>query len=433
MIPEASVDILLAVAVALACGLIIGFERSWRGDAPSPARDAGTLAGTGDRPAGIRTFGLTGLLGGLLAIAEPATGELFLPAVTLVLGALLVVGYLVEINRVGDAGMTTEIALLLTFVLGVIAGRGHLLPAVAVAVTTATLLGFKEAIHSSLGRLQQHEVQATLQLALAAAVILPLLPNEAMGPWDSLNPRLLGWLILLIAGIGFVGYFAVRFLGARAGLLLTALFGGLTSSTAVSISFARLGRQSPEHAALLGAGIALACASMGPRVMIEVAAVNSRLLPPLLPGLIILTVLPLAAAGFIAWRQPGRSGAQPEAKLDLDNPLALRQALLIGLALAAVFVLSRGAEAWLGDRGVYAMAMLSGIADVDAVTLAIAEQAKGTLAEDVAARAILIAALVNTGMKALYAGIIGGLLVARWASSILIVATLAAAATLPFI
>lgn len=431
--PEASVDILLALAVALACGLIVGFERGWRGDAPSAARDAGTLAGTGDRPAGIRTFALTGLLGGLLAVAEPATGGLFLPAVTLVLGALLVAGYMVEIGRVGDAGLTTEIALLLTFVLGVIAGRGQLLPAVAVAVTTATLLGFKDAIHSSLGRLQQKEVKATLQLALAAAVILPLLPDKAMGPWDSLNPRLLGWLILLIAGIGFVGYFAVRLLGARAGLLLTALFGGLTSSTAVSISFARLGRQSPEHAAMLGAGIALACASMGPRVLIEVAAVNSRLLPPLMPGMIILTALPLAAAAFIAWRQPGQSADRPEAKLDLQNPLALRQALLIGLALAAVFVLSRGAQAWLGDRGVYAMAMISGIADVDAVTLAIAEQAKGTLAEDVAARAILIAALVNTGMKAVYAAVIGGLLVARWASSILLVTTLAAAATLPFI
>lgn len=433
MIPELSVDMLLALAVALACGLIIGFERGWHGDAPSEARDAGNIASTGDRPAGIRSFGLTGLLGGLLAVAEPATGGMFLPAVTLVLGALLVVGYLVEISRVEDAGMTTEIALLLTFVLGVLAGRGHLLPAVAVAVTTATLLGFKEAIHTGLGRLQQHEVQATLQLALIAAVILPLLPDQVMGPWDSLNPRLIGWLILLIAGIGFVGYFAVRFLGARAGLLLTALFGGLTSSTAVTISFARMGRQSSEHSAMLGAGIALACASMGPRVLIEVAAVNSRLLPPLLPGMIILTALPLAAAAFIAWRNPGRSGTKPEAELDLDNPLALRQALLIGLALAAVFVLSRGAEEWLGDRGVYAMAVLSGIADVDAVTLAIAEQAKGTLADDVAARAILIAALVNTGMKAAYAAVLGGIVVARWASSILIVAAIAAAATLPFI
>jgi uncharacterized membrane protein (DUF4010 family) len=413
---------LVPLAVALACGLVVGFERGWRGD-------AGEGPPGGDRIAGIRTFALAGLLGGLVTLADEGV-PLLVPAVTLVVGGLLVAGWLGELRRSGDAGMTTEMALLLVFVLGVVAGHGHLLPAIASAVVTATLLGFKEEIHATLGRLARREVQASLQLAVIAAVVLPLLPDRAMGPWDSLNPRTLGLLVLLIAGIGFVGYFAVRVAGARVGLLFTALLGGLTSSTAVAVGFARLARDAPGRAPLLGAGIALACATMGPRLLVEVAAVNRALVPSLVPGVIALTGVPLVAAAWIALRGESRGASGDDDALTLENPLQLRQALIIGVVLAGVFVLSHGADALFGEGGVYALAVISGVADVDAIALALAKQARDGLDPEVATRGILLAAITNTAMKGVYAGVIGGLVLARWASGILAATVLATAATM---
>lgn len=410
---------LVSLLLALAVGLIIGIERGWHGQDHDKADETDVRRAEGRSVAGIRTFALTGLLGGVCAMVAADTHALILPAGLVVLGALLVGAYLITSGVTRDYGATTEVAILLTFMLGAMAVTGYHLEAASAAVVTAVLLGFKTEIHSTLAKLDRRELHSSLQLLLIALVILPLLPNESMGPWNSLNPRLLGLLVMLIAGIGFVGYFSIRIIGARAGLMLTALLGGLTSSTAVTVAFARLARRSGRRHALLGAGIALACATMVPRLLIEVAALNASLIPRILPGLIALAAVPLLASIWVVrrYRDTGTSS-----EVGINNPLELGQALVIGGILALIFVLTHAAEAWFGDRGLYGLAILSGIADVDAISLAMAKRAGTDLDPELAGNAILLAALSNTLFKAGFAAFIGGMKLARWAASILLVA-----------
>lgn len=419
---------LIPLAVALAVGLIIGFERGWYTQVGSGRGKEPELGSEAPSVAGIRTFALTGLLGGVATLLAE-THPLVLVAALVLLGGLLVVGYVFTTRATGDYGATTEIALALTFVLGAFAVSGYMLEAVAVSVVVAVILGFKTEIHATVGRLDRRELQASLQLLVIVLVVLPLLPDQAMGPWNSLNPRKLGLLMMLIASIGFVGYFAVRIIGPRAGLLLTALFGGLASSTALTVTFARLARARGARHALLGAGIALACGTMAPRLLFEVAVVNPALVPPLLPGMIALAVVPLVAAFWVARHSSAKGKVE---NVGVDNPLEIRQALIITVLLAIIFMLSHGAEAVLGERGIYTLAVLSGIADVDAIGLALAQQAKGSLADDVAARGILLAALSNTAAKAAIAAVIGGRELAKWATSIMLVALAAGTVALIF-
>lgn len=418
------------LGVALAVGLIVGFERGWATHRPQKAGGSGVNDAEGLTLSGIRTFALMGLLGGVLALVAARTSPLLLLAATAIVGALAVAGYVVTTRASHDPGITTEVALVLTFALGLAAGTGYRLEAVAAAVMATMLLGFKAELHASLARLSRREMQAALQMLVVVAVVLPLLPDRALGPWQSLNPHVLGWMVTLIAGVEFVGYFAARVLGARAGMLLTAVLGGLTSSTAVTIAYARLARLDHKHAALSGAGIAIACGTMVPRLMVEIAVTHAALLPLLLPGLAALMLVPVLAAIWAVWRF-GRTGDTDT--IGIDNPLELRKALLFGVVLSLIFMASHAAEAIFGSRGVLVLAALSGIADVDAITLALAAQAKGALAPEVAARGILLAALTNTAVKATIAGIVGGRRLARWTTTYLLTAVAVAALALLWI
>jgi uncharacterized membrane protein (DUF4010 family) len=396
--PGIETELLASLGVALACGLIVGFERGWQQRGEEAAEQ---------RAAGIRTFALAGLAGGVVAAlgADPW----LLAAGLLALAGLSALSWQRDVRSGGDVGMTTELALLATYLLGALATAGHRLEAVSAAVIVALMLGFKAEIHATLGRLNRREVHASLQLLLIAVVVVPLLPDRGLGPFAALNPRTIGLLGLLVAGIGFVGYFAVRLLGARVGLLFTAAFGGLSASTAVTLGYARLARRRQASTELLGAGILLACAIMGPRLAIEVAVVNPALLPPLLPGLAALTLGPAFGAYRLARGVDAEAGRAVTGHAELlENPLELRQAIGLAALIALVFLLVAAARAWLGDAGVYVLAALSGFVDVDAVTLTLAQQAKGDLEQTTAVRAILLAALVNGLVKGLLALGVGG-------------------------
>ncbi len=418
---------LTGMLIALAVGLIIGFERGWRSQNLEEERheeiDDQTVTG-------IRTFGLLGLAGGVVAQLAILSTPLFLAATLLGVAALLIVGYIHTSRATGDLGATTEVAALLAFLLGALAVYGFYLEAAVAAVITAVLLGTKEHIHALLRSLTRLELNASLQMLVIVLVILPLLPNEAMGPWDSLNPHVIGWLVLLIAGISFVGYFAVRVLGDRVGLVLTALLGGLTSSTALTLAFSRMARLGSGRTALLAAGIVLACGTMAPRLLLEVAVVNRALLLPLLPGIVGLGLVPLLAVCWLLWKHKAEQTecAQPT----LSNPMDLQQAVVMALVLTLVFMLSRGAEQWFGNEGVYVLALFAGIADVDAITIALAQQARDGLASEVAMRGILLAAMTNTAVKAVIVLVVGGWPLARRASLVLLLAMLAAGTGLFF-
>lgn len=403
------------LAVALGIGLIVGLERGWK------TRDQHG----GVRTAGLRTFAIAGLGGGIIAAASVPDRFAVLAAATLVVGALIVASYVIGSRQQNDFGMTTELALLTTFGLGAVAVLGAPFEAAAAAVVMTLLLGFKTEFHAAIQKLEREELLATLQLAAIAAVLLPLLPNRDLGPWGAVNPRVVGMLVLLVAGLSYLGYFAVRTLGPRLGLTLTAILGGLSSSTAVTVAYARRARAEPAHRRVLVAGIALAAATMVPRLVIELAAVNRSLLPALLPTFAALMAVPLAATGYLVLRE--RDGTT-SGGLKLSNPLQIRAALLFGALLIVLFIAAEALRRALGDAGVYSMAAIAALLDVDAVTLAVAQDAaRGTLAPATAQKAIALAVLVNTAAKAVLAVALGGVALLRFAAVALGAALLAGA------
>jgi uncharacterized membrane protein (DUF4010 family) len=282
---------------------------------------------------------------------------------------------------------------------------------VAASVVVTAILGFKRELHSGLAWIERRELTATLQLLLIAAVAIPLLPDRGMGPFAVLNPRRIGMLVLLLAGVSYVGWFAVRVLGERAGLLLTAALGGLTSSTAVTLAYARLARGGRAPIGLLAAGICLACGIMALRLAFVVGVVEPRLVAHLAPPFAALALIPFAAAARLA--RAARASAGAKAELPLRNPLELEGALLMAALLSALLLAVRAAEEWLGNAGVYAVAALSGVADVDALGLSVEQAARDRMPLAVAATAVTLAAAVNTATKAGMAGALGRPALAR--------------------
>jgi uncharacterized membrane protein (DUF4010 family) len=408
--------LLYRLAVALAIGLIVGLERGWK-----TREEHGGL-----RPAGVRTFTLTGLFGGATAALTPSVSVIVLAAGLIAVGALVVAGYLLSSRKHQDFGLTTELALLATYVLGAGAVAGYPFEAAAAAIVMTLALGLKTEAHRVVAGLERSELLATLQLLLIAAVLVPLLPSADLGPFGAVNPRTIGVLVLLITGISYVGYFSVRVLGARLGVLLTAFFGGLSSSTAVTLAYARRARDAEQGGALFSAAIAIAAATMVPRLAVEIAAVNAGILARLWPSLLAAAVVPML---YAAWAlRPGGAG-EPGAAIELSNPLQLRAALVFGLVLAALFVASAGLEARLGNAGIYATAAIAGSVDVDAIGLTLARNAAQGSSEIAAARGIVIAVVVNTAVKGALAAVIGGQRLARRITLVLGLSVIAAGIT----
>lgn len=377
----------LALAVALFAGLLIGAERGWQ------QRDRRE----GERAAGIRTFGLLGLAGGLAGLLARQYGVLVLAAGLLVAGAFALTVYTLSRRHSGDVGMTTEVAAFVTFALGAVAIAGELAVAAAAAVVTAVLLGLKPRLHGWLASVSQLELAGALRLLLVSVVVLPVLPNRGYGPWDALNPFVLWSMVVLIAAIGFVGYVAVRLLGTRYGLLLTGAAAGLMASTPLALAFGRLGRQSPQNAGVLVAAILVASSTMFPRALILATAVAPDLLAALAGPLLFMMAAGYGCAG-LAWRQQERDASAPQPPI--RNPFELGPALRFGALLVVVTLAAHGLEAWVGQQGLYALAFVSGLTDVDAITLSLAGFVGERSGIDVIATGILIAAMANTVFKA---------------------------------
>jgi len=387
-------ELFISLGLALAVGLLIGVERGWHERS----------AAEGTRIAGVRTFGLLGLLGGLWGLLAEVMGEILLGFAFAAVAAVMIIAHIRDTRVDRDYGITTVVAALVTFALGALAVRGYQGVAAAGAVIAATLLSLKPVLHRWLQRLEASELYAGLKLLLISVVLLPVLPNRGYGPWQALNPYEIWWLVVLIAGISFVGYFAMKFAGTGRGIMLTGLFGGTVSSTAVTLNFSRLGRKKTLQR-MLSAGVLVAAATMFPRIMLEVAVVNPAILPPLVLPLGLMTLVTYGGAAWF-WRQ--RRVEADTGELPLRNPLELISALQFGLLLVAVMLLAEAFRAWLGETGVYLVAAISGISDVDAITLSLARMARADLSGEVAARAIVLAAMVNTLVKGLLVIFIAG-------------------------
>lgn len=389
----------LHLALALAIGLLIGTERGWQ-ERESPE---------GRRVAGIRTFGLIGLLGGFSALIGQALGVLLLGIAFVVVAAVLIVAYVMDVQADKDVGITTLIAALLTFALGAAAVLDYAMLAAASAVVTTAILALKGVLHRWLRLITAVELHAALKLLLISVVLLPVLPNQGYGPWRVLNPFEIWWMVVLIAGISFCGYVAVRLLGVSRGLVATGFFGGLVSSTATTINLSRLPPRAGGYG-LVVAAIVVASAAMFPRMLIEIAVVNPALLARAAVPIGLMAAAAVSAA-FLLWRRNGAS-VDPD-EWQLRNPVELRVAVQFGILLGAVMILTAGARAWFGEAGLYVVAGVSGLADVDAITLSLARLGPEEMNERVVVNAITIAAMVNSVVKVILASVIGGRMLSR--------------------
>lgn len=387
----------MLLGLSLALGLLIGVERGW----------AERRAPEGARIAGIRTLGLLGLLGGLCAVLGRIFGPVALGFAFIAVSIILVTAQVQAMREQTDLGITTEVAGLITFVLGAVAVSGEPVLAAAGAVVTATLLSLKPVLHGWLRRMEQADLYAGIKLLLISLVILPLLPDRGFGPWEVLNPREIWLLVVLIAALSFAGYLAIKVSGAQRGILLTGLLGGLVSSTATTVSLARLARdrdQNREAARLPAAGILLASAVMLPRLLLIVGALAPALvLRLLLPAMAMALILGLAAGWLVHGGKDGGTST-----LKLRNPLELRTALAFGGLLAVVMVGATALYQWIGESGIYLAAAVAGIADVDAIALSLARLSRVSADATPMQIGIIIAALSNTLFKGGLTAFVGG-------------------------
>ena len=383
------------LGAALAIGLLIGVERGWKE----------RTAEEGKRIAGVRTYGLIGLLGGAMAFLAHHFGELALGLGFIGVAAAMTVVYVANLRRDNDVGITGLVSAMLTFVLGALAGVGEVAVAGAFGVVMAILLTYKTELHSWVRALEAGELQAGMKLLLISVVLLPVLPNQGYGPWSALNPYAIWWMVVLIATISFVGYFAVKIGGARRGTVFTGIFGGLASSTALTLHFSRMSRATPEMAPVLGLGILLACGTMLPRLLLISTLLNPQLLKPLLLPIIVMALL-IYVPALLYWHQ--QPGIEAKNTAMLKNPLELKFALFFASLLALVLLLGRALRDWFGEAGVLVLAGVSGIADADAATLSLARMSSIDLDVKIATTGIVLAAAVNSLAKATMATMIGG-------------------------
>jgi uncharacterized membrane protein (DUF4010 family) len=393
-------ELIERLAVALAIGLVIGIERGWK-QREEPE---------GDRAAGLRTHALSGLLGGIwgaLALGAGVAGVLALGLAFASFAAVIATFRYREMVHDDTFGATTVVAALVAFALGALAVMGDKTAAAAAGVAAAMLLALKAALHEWVKRLTWEELRAGLILAAMTAIMLPLLPDRELASWFPVNPREIWLLTILIAALSFAGYVAIRYAGASLGVLLSGFAGGLVSSTAVTLNMARLAHQHRDREKLFAAAIMLASAMMMVRVLVVVGIVNVMLVKILAAPLVLAALAQAVVAGVLGhWAHDDKANADT---LSLRNPFDLGVVLEFGALLAVIMAAAKGLAAWAGANGAYALAAISGIVDVDAISLSMARLAPDGLSADSAAYAILIAVVVNSLSKVALATTAGGL------------------------
>ena len=384
------------LGLALALGFVIGLERGWK------ERDEGE----GQRAAGIRTFSLIGLLGGMFGSLSLSGDHILLAAGFIATSAVMAVFIWRENTREGVYGATTMVAALVTFMLGAVAVLGDMRIAAGSGVVTVGLLAYKSTLHGFLSRITSQELRSALLLAAMTFIALPLLPDRAIDPWGALNPHQLWLITILIAAVSFGGYISVKLVGPSRGLVLAAAMGGLVSSTVVTLTLARLARDNAARLGLLSGSILAAGAVMMARVLVLAGVINLSLAVALAVPLLGAAVFQAVAAWLLIGRE-GRGGddQKPEGLVH-KNPFQLSEVLKFGAILGIVMLAAGIAKSLFGDSGLMAVAAISGLADVDALTLSVANMGP---ASAIGVGAVLLCIGVNTIAKAVYAGIAGGI------------------------
>jgi uncharacterized membrane protein (DUF4010 family) len=378
-------DLALRFAAALGLGMLIGLERE---------RSKGEEGG-----AGVRTFALISLTGAIAGHLGMSLGLDWLALSIFAAVAALIIGQYVVTSQRGETGITTEVSALLAFLLGLLCAHGQLQLAGWVAVAMALLLALKGWLHRLASQISAGDVEATLKFCIVTLIILPLVPDHNYGPppFDVMNPYKIWLMVVLISALNFASYLLIKIVGAEHGIGIAGLLGGLASSTAVTLGFSQRSRQQGENASALALGILLAWTVMFFRVAIMTSLISWELGRRLAFALGLLCIVSLGACYWL-WRRRQQE-ERGEVKAG-SNPFELDQAIKFGLLFGVVVLIAKAAQVYFGDAGLYLAAAITGLTDVDAITLAMADLAKSdesTLAT--AARAIVIAVLANTLTK----------------------------------
>lgn len=381
------IDLFIRFGAAIAIGFLIGLQREY------------AHGGLGrEIIAGERTYALFGLTGALAALfADQQNSDLAFLGVILLVGSIIVVAYYFE-ARGGKTGITSEVASVVTIGIGALCFWGHLILAIALGITTMVILSIKLETDQLVRALTREDVIAALKLAVISAIILPVLPNESFlpPPFDVLNPFKIWLMVVFISGINFLGYVAIKIAGPEQGIGITGLLGGMVSSTAVTLSFSERSNREPDLSKPFVLAITVAWTVMFARVLIEVGVVNASLLGNVWIPIAFSGLIGLLYCGYLFFMQ--RTAEKGD--VQFSNPFDLGSAIKFGLLYALVLLISRTAQMYLGDTGLYLSSILSGVADVDAITLTMAELSKtGVLAMDTAALAIVLATMSNTIVK----------------------------------
>jgi len=372
---------LASLLVALLVGFLIGLDRE-----RAEARKERSLF------AGVRTFPLIALAGALAVLLVDVGGRALILGSFLAVAAIALVSY-VQGTRQGDIGATTEIAALVTFLLGALAGAGQLALAGAAGVTVAVLLAAKPPLEAFSRALGREELVAVLELAVISVIVLPVLPDRGYGPWEALNPRRIWLVVVLISSLSFAGFVAMRLLGPGRGTVVTGAVGGFVSSTAVTLAMAERSRAAGVAAGAPAAAAVIASTVMCARMVVIAGAIDARLVPRVGAGMALMGVVGCVAVWVLV-----RGQAAFDASSNVRNPFSLTAALGFAAIYSVVLLVTHAGVHWLGDAGLYATTALAGTIDVDAPTVASARLAlQGPWQPS--AVAILIAAVSNTIVK----------------------------------
>ncbi|GLR15734.1 MgtC/SapB family protein [Portibacter lacus] len=384
-------ELLKILGVSLGLGLLTGLQREYHNE----------------KLAGIRTFSLITLLGSVTALIGVHFDSVWLIGAGLVAIAILVVGVNVMIYKNEDAelGQTTEVAMLLMYGIGAYLVIGDMVIGVVIGAITILLLHLKGSLSSFVDGLSEKDITAIMQFTAISLLVLPILPNQNYGPYEVLNPRDIWMMVVLIVGISLVGYFIYKWLGKKAGTISNGILGGLISSTATTVTFARQTNGKNSVSSLAAFIILVASAVSMIRVLLEVLAVTPHNFAVIAPPIIIeILVMVLLAGGLYYYNSKESVEELPEP----DNPAQFKSALIFGALYGIILLGVAAAKDYLGQEGLYIITIISGLTDVDAITLSLSNTLnRGEIEASFAWKLILIASLSNLLFKGILAAVLG--------------------------
>ena len=386
-------DFIIRLSVAIGIGILIGLERQYS-----------AMKEDSKNYAGIRTFVFLVLLGFIAALFNFLFSPWVYVASLLGVSILIAVSYWFTSSK-GDHGATTEFSSLLAFVLGSMTLIGMIEISLMITVLILLVLSSKFRIKAIVGKITAGEMYDFIRFVVIALLIFPFLPDQTIGPYDVLNPKEIGWVIILTSGLGLVGYILTKFLGAKRGILLGGIVGGLVSSTAVTWIYAKKSKENEALSASCATAILAASSIMFVRVLIWTFIFSQDLFRKLLPSIGLIFIAAIGITLYIFFRRQHKK--DENAEMPLKKPLDLKGALVFGLIYSLILLLISWANENLGSSGTIISSAVAGFSDIDAITISMSKLAGGALDLGVAAIAVLVASISNTLVKmaiGIYAG-----------------------------